>query len=59
MSRCGQSHKSALLGQKVHLGSVLESELGQKWRYGTLNAYMCMCVVGGTLFSPFVGGLDF
>ena len=27
-----------LLRPEVDLGSVLESELGQKWRYGTLKA---------------------
>ena len=27
-----------LLRLEVELGSVLESELGQKWRYGVLNA---------------------
>ena len=26
---------------EVDLGSVLESELGQKWRYGTLKACLC------------------
>ena len=28
----------SLLMLEVELGSVLESELGQKWRYGTLKA---------------------
>ena len=27
-----------LLSVEVDLGAVLESELGQKWRYGALNA---------------------
>ena len=27
-----------LLKLEVNLGSVLESELGQEWRYGTLKA---------------------
>ena len=26
---------------KVHLGSVLESEVRQKWRYGALKACIC------------------
>ena len=30
-----------LLWLKVHLGSVLESELRQKWRYGALKACIC------------------
>ena len=30
-----------LLMLEVDLGSVLESELGQKWRYGVLKACIC------------------
>ena len=29
-----------LLWLEVGLGSVLESKLGQKWRYGALKAYI-------------------
>ena len=29
-----------LLMLEVDLGSVLESELGQKWRYGVLKAWL-------------------
>ena len=38
MSGCGQGHESACLRLEVDLGSVLESELGQEWRYGALKA---------------------
>ena len=34
-----------LLMLEVDLGSVLESGLGQKWRYGALKAYICMLKV--------------
>ena len=35
------SSRVCLLRLEVDLGSVLESELGQKWRYGAIKACIC------------------
>ena len=38
MSGYGQGHESACLRLEVDFGSVLESEVGQEWRFYALKA---------------------